>query len=137
MNKRIAFVFTMAFLVLLAGAFITACRAEPETAAPPTQREETATPTTPPLDTSTPTTDPEEVDTPTTAPEETPPPALDAQAMLQERCVTCHDLGRVERAKKTEEEWRATVERMITLGAQLDQEEKEFLIKYLTETYPQ
>lgn len=136
MSKRIAFVFAMSFLILLTGAFIAACRAEPETAVPPTQQEKTATPTTPPTDISTPTSEPE-VATPTTAPEETPPPAPDAQALLQERCTTCHDPGRVERAKKTEEEWRATVERMITLGAQLDQVEKELLIKYLTETYPQ
>jgi hypothetical protein len=37
---------------------------------------------------------------------------------------------------KTEEEWRATVERMVGKGAQLDEAEQELLIQYLAETYP-
>jgi cytochrome c5 len=64
------------------------------------------------------------------------PATLDGQSLLQERCTVCHDLGRVERAKKTEEEWMATVERMVGKGAQLDEAEQELLIKYLAETYP-
>jgi hypothetical protein len=42
----------------------------------------------------------------------------------------------VERASKTEEEWKATVERMVGKGAQLNQAEQEQVIKYLAETYP-
>jgi mono/diheme cytochrome c family protein len=74
---------------------------------------------------------------PTEAPAATKVPAtLDGQALLQERCTTCHGLGGVERAKKTEEEWKATVERMVGKGAELDEAEQELLIKYLAETYP-
>jgi mono/diheme cytochrome c family protein len=74
---------------------------------------------------------------PTEAPEATEVPAtLDGQSLLQERCTQCHGLGGVERAKKTEEEWKATVERMVGKGAQLDEAEQELLIKYLAETYP-
>jgi cytochrome c5 len=65
------------------------------------------------------------------------PAMLDGQSLVEERCTQCHDLGRVEAAKKTEEEWKATVERMVGKGAQLDQTEQELVIKYLTETYPQ
>ena len=64
------------------------------------------------------------------------PATLEGKSLLGERCTQCHDLGRVERAKKTEEEWSATVERMVGKGAQLNQAEQELLIKYLTETYP-
>lgn len=62
-------------------------------------------------------------------------PALDGQALVQERCTKCHDLTRVERAKKTQQEWQATVERMIEHGAQLTPAEQEAVVKYLAETY--
>jgi hypothetical protein len=62
-------------------------------------------------------------------------PALDGQALVQERCTQCHDLTRVERAKKTQQEWQATVERMIEHGAQLTPAEQEAVVKYLAETY--
>jgi uncharacterized membrane protein len=61
---------------------------------------------------------------------------LDGQALVQERCVGCHDLGRVEQARKTEEEWRATVERMVSKGANLSSEEQERVIEHLAEEYP-
>jgi len=67
----------------------------------------------------------------------TKPGTLDGKAMVEERCTKCHDLGRVERAKKTEEEWKATVERMVGKGAELNQAEQELVIKYLAETHPQ
>jgi cytochrome c5 len=64
------------------------------------------------------------------------PAALEGQSLLEERCTVCHGLGGVERAKKTEEEWKTTVERMVGKGAQLDEAEQELLIQYLAETYP-
>jgi cytochrome c5 len=100
-------ILTMTFLVLLLGLFLTACGgAKGETAVPTTEQKEAA------------------------------PVTLDGKALLEERCSRCHDLGRVERARKTEEEWKATVERMVGKGAQLSQAEQEQVIQYLTETYP-
>ena len=64
------------------------------------------------------------------------PTALDGKSLVEERCTKCHDLGRVERAKKTEEEWKATVGRMVGKGTQLNEAEQELVIQYLTETYP-
>jgi len=64
------------------------------------------------------------------------PAALEGKSLLEERCTRCHDLGRAERAKKMEEEWKVTVERMVGKGAQLDGAEQELVIKYLAETYP-
>jgi len=60
----------------------------------------------------------------------------DGAALLQERCTKCHSLDRVEAAKKTADEWKATVERMVGKGAQLSAAEQEALIQYLSETYP-
>jgi len=80
---------------------------------------------------------PTEEPTATEVPPTEEPATLDGQSLLQERCTVCHDLGRVERSEKTEEEWRATVERMVGKGAQLNQAEQELVIKYLAETYPQ
>jgi hypothetical protein len=107
MSRRILAVFTMMLLGLLLGSLLAACGgAKDETAVPTTEQEE-ATPVT-----------------------------LDGKSLVEERCTNCHDLGRVERAKKTEEEWKATVERMVGKGAQLSQEEQALVVQYLAEAYP-
>jgi uncharacterized membrane protein YvbJ len=41
----------------------------------------------------------------------------------------------VESAKKDRSEWERTVVRMVNKGAQLNKEEQEILIVYLTENY--
>jgi len=41
----------------------------------------------------------------------------------------------VEKAQKTREEWNRTVTRMVSQGAELDEDEQSALIEYLTETY--
>ena len=60
-----------------------------------------------------------------------PEPPFDGAALLQERCTVCHDLGRVEAANKTADEWRTTIGRMIGKGAKIDDAEKEALIEFL------
>jgi hypothetical protein len=78
------------------------------------------------------------VDTPVSStPVVEEPATLDGQALLQARCVECHDLGRVERASKSKADWRLTVVRMVNTGAQLSNEELEFLVDYLSENYGQ
>ncbi len=59
----------------------------------------------------------------------------DGEALLQERCTECHDLGRVESAEKTREEWEDNVARMVSKGAQLDADEQSVLVDYLADTY--
>lgn len=108
MSRRIFPVLTMMLLVLLLGSLLAACGGAKEETAVPTTEQEEATPA-----------------------------ALDGKSLLEERCTKCHDLVRVERARKTEEEWKATVERMVGKGAELSQAEQELVIQYLTETYPQ
>lgn len=73
---------------------------------------------------------------PTPEQEKSAPVTLDRKSLVAERCTKCHDLARVERAEKREQDWKATVERMVEKGASLNQEEQELVIKYLTETYP-
>ena len=107
MNRRILAVFAMMLLVVLLGSLLAACgRAEDETAVPTPEQEEAA------------------------------PVTLDGKSLVEERCTQCHDLGRVERAKKTEEEWKATVERMVSKGTKLNEAEQEVVIQYLAEAYP-
>jgi len=55
--------------------------------------------------------------------------------LLQERCTVCHSLAPVDSAQKTREEWLRTVTRMVSKGAELDEDEQATLIEYLTETY--
>ncbi len=77
--------------------------------------------------------------TPTSGSERTKetPAALNGQALVQERCTKCHDLTRVQQAKKTPDLWKATVQRMIGHGAQLAQAEQDAVVAYLAKTYPQ
>lgn len=60
---------------------------------------------------------------------------LDGEALVNERCVGCHDLARVESAKKTEAEWASTVQRMVGKGTRLTDEEQAAVIQYLAATY--
>lgn len=65
----------------------------------------------------------------------TPEPAVNAAALLRERCASCHTLDRVEQSRKTAEEWERTVNRMVGRGARLTGEEKQALIAYLAAQY--
>jgi cytochrome c2 len=65
------------------------------------------------------------------------PAALDGKALVQERCTKCHDLTRIQQAKRTPDLWKATVQRMMGHGAQLTQAEQDAVIAYLAKTYPQ
>jgi len=107
------------FILVIASLIATQCGGTP----PATEVPATTVPAT-------------EAPTATEVPPTEVPVTLDGQSLLQERCTQCHGLGGVERAKKTEEEWKATVERMVGKGAQLDEAEQELLIQYLAETYP-
>jgi branched-chain amino acid transport system substrate-binding protein len=116
---------TLAFLVVLI-ALIVSCATPTPTPVPPTKAPE---PTKAPAQ---PTAAPQ----PTKAPEPTKAPAaLDGAALLQERCASCHNLDRVKSATKSKDQWTATVERMISKGAKLNDAEKSALIEYLAKTY--
>jgi hypothetical protein len=65
------------------------------------------------------------------------PAALDGKALVEERCIVCHDLTRVEAARKSSDGWRATVERMVDSGATLNEAEQQAAIAYLSKAYPE
>ena len=62
-------------------------------------------------------------------------PAVDAAALLKERCTVCHNLNRVTSARYTQEQWDRVVTQMIQKGAALNADEKKTLVAYLAETY--
>ena len=57
------------------------------------------------------------------------------QALVEERCSTCHSLDRITSESKTAEEWASTVSRMVEKGARLNEEEQQVVVEYLAETY--
>lgn len=59
----------------------------------------------------------------------------DGQTLMQERCSVCHSTDRINSAHKTADLWTATVERMLSHGAQLNSQEQQTLIDYLAENY--
>jgi len=60
---------------------------------------------------------------------------LSGAELLEARCTACHGLAQVTSATKTEAEWLSTVDRMIGMGATLNEAEKGTLVSYLAEMY--
>lgn len=58
---------------------------------------------------------------------------LDAEALINERCTFCHDVDVVYKANMSEAGWADTIDRMIARGASLDENEREAIIKYLSD----
>ena len=54
--------------------------------------------------------------------------------ILEKRCYTCHNINIVLKAKKNEDEWKKTINRMIRYGANLSKEERKILIKFLNKS---
>lgn len=57
---------------------------------------------------------------------------LDGEALVAERCISCHDLQRVDDASYDDVGWEATVDRMIANGAKLTDDEAAAVIEYLS-----
>ena len=106
MTRGSHFLLALMLLVLLTGSFLAACGGAGEQADATAAEREKATAA-----------------------------AAEGKALLEERCARCHDLGRVERASKTADEWRATVDRMVLKGTQLSQADEELVTQYLSDTY--
>jgi hypothetical protein len=65
-----------------------------------------------------------------------PTSTLDGKTLVEQTCSQCHPLSRVTQARKTEQGWRQTVQRMVSYGAPLNREEEQVVIQYLAATYP-
>ena len=61
---------------------------------------------------------------------------LDGKALAEERCATCHPYSRIAGTGKSAADWKSTVERMISHGAQLTAAEQAAVIEHLSEAYP-
>ena len=61
--------------------------------------------------------------------------ATDGQSLMQERCSVCHSTSRITSAHKTAAEWTTTVQKMVSRGAQLNSQEQQTLIDYLSANY--
>jgi len=59
----------------------------------------------------------------------------EGKALFESRCSTCHGTGRITSKKKSEIDWRSTVERMKRNGATLNDEETKLVIEHLTQKY--
>ncbi len=113
---------------------------QPPAPTPTTAQEQAPTPAEPPTSTPaaqpSPTSTVEATPTFTVEPSPTAVPALNGQTLLGERCTVCHTLDRVKQSRKSEADWKATVERMVRKGAVLSTEEIEAVVRYLAQTYP-
>lgn len=132
MKKSVCALSSLTLLFLLTGVLLVACSASQIPAAPTSGP--ISTPTNAPLPTNAPTAGQPATAAPTASQPTTT--TLDGQTLLQERCTVCHSLDRVASKHKTADQWKATVERMVGNGAQLDAQERQTLIDYLAQTYP-
>ncbi len=61
---------------------------------------------------------------------------VDAKALFEAKCSTCHKADRATSKKKTPKEWQATVTRMKDVRkAPVNDEEAAIITKYLSENY--
>lgn len=63
------------------------------------------------------------------------PAAVDGAALLEKRCSVCHPAAKPKGAKKSKEQWEATVTKMMGKGAKLTADEKKALVDHLSKTY--
>ena len=67
----------------------------------------------------------------------TPVPTVHpGKAVMNNRCIACHDIGRVTNYKNDKDGWTLTVDRMVLLGAILSEEQREQTIDYLAFNFP-
>lgn len=57
---------------------------------------------------------------------------LIGEALVEERCIGCHSLSRVESANYDRAGWESKVNEMIEKGTQLSEDEEEKVIDYLS-----
>jgi glucose dehydrogenase len=62
-------------------------------------------------------------------------PAGAGKPLVQQKCVMCHTLSVVTSKHASREEWNQVVEQMVSRGADLDDDEVETVVDYLTKNY--
>ena len=124
------------FVVLLTGLLLVACGQTSTPVVPTSGGVTIDTPEAPTSQPGDPTSQPE---APTSQPEASVVPTsistLDGRALMQERCTKCHTTDRIESAHKTAEQWKTTVNRMISKGAELNPQEAQVLVDFLAQNF--
>ncbi len=64
------------------------------------------------------------------------PTAHPGKSLVSSRCIGCHTLDQFANFTFNERGWRLVVDRMVLLGAQLNDEQVELAVEYLVQTYP-
>jgi cytochrome c5 len=59
----------------------------------------------------------------------------DGEQIMNAACSSCHDTSQIQTAARNEQEWTATVDRMVGLGATLSDADRPVLIKYLVKAH--
>lgn len=57
------------------------------------------------------------------------------KALVESRCNTCHGLNNITIAKYSREVWTTTVDRMVTNGMSITDQQKIDVVNYLSATY--
>jgi mono/diheme cytochrome c family protein len=60
---------------------------------------------------------------------------VDAKALFENKCSTCHSIKRPMSKKKTEAKWTKTVSRMRKWGCALTDDEAKIIVDYLFKNY--
>lgn len=66
-----------------------------------------------------------------TSPEDEPE-VQDVSALIENRCSGCHAASQVYEEPHSASEWEEIIDRMITKGAEVNEEEKDLIIHWLT-----
>lgn len=59
--------------------------------------------------------------------------STDAAQLVNTKCTMCHDIGRVDSVTYDQTQWEETVDRMVSHGLVVTDEEKQQIIDYLVE----
>ena len=59
------------------------------------------------------------------------------KALVETRCVACHDISNVTRSGYTRDEWLDNVHKMRNVGAKVSEAEMETLVEYLARAFPE
>ena len=72
---------------------------------------------------------------PTPEPTLTPTPHP-GKALVASRCIACHSLSQFESTTFNERGWQLVIDRMVLLGAQLNEEQVVQVVDYMAQAYP-
>jgi cytochrome c5 len=69
---------------------------------------------------------------PAAAGAQTKPDDPATQKLIQTKCAACHPLTQIAPARKTNDDWGATIDKMIGFGAQISDAEYDHIVDYLS-----